>query len=409
MRTLKRLLREAFADLVRVRTRLDELEAVTGVTPSDTIADATPLDPDAARKGSHAQASPRGGPSVLSGALKIGGGLLWEDEPAAGGLGAVADAGVRLGTDLILRVGAPVRGGKDAVMAEVRVDPGEEQFALQRILYSARIAPGLRAVLAPFGARGQDVAYTLNPLAGQGLTSAVKHGSPMHRRVLGSVLGLAADLRRAWLSLALFSEKTEEGEPLDVVMAQAVVAPVPALSLGLAVLEPREALAANLFPPPPSARPSEAETPLPTPRMSARGPVPSAGALSAAAAAAGPPRRQLGATAALAAGPLALHAWAAADGDAVQAQAWHRVQWGASVGPQGDGSGSGWCLGVGRVDAAGPGTRSADPAQALAPNLLEVSTQLNLGEGMLLTPGVVVLRRGGQSTVFAGLKTAWMF
>ena len=418
VRTLKRLLREVFSDLVKVRGRLDELETATGISSSDVIADATPLEATSTKAGNNNSASPaaRDGSSsssprlrsALSGALKIGGGLLWEQEPSAStsqaatrgggtgvsagaGLDTVQDAGVRLGTDLILRVGGPVRGGKDAVMAEVRMDPGEEQFALQKILYSCRVFPGLRAILAPFGARGQDVAYTLNPLAGQGLTSSVKHGNPLHQKVLGSVLAAAADLKKAWLSVAYFSSTGDDGEIQDTVMAQAVISPIPAISLGLTVLEPGQ----NLLRPGNSTSSASSDT--------------SSSLGGGAAAPLQQRQRLLGGTLALSAGELALHGWTAAEADSIYTKSWHDIQWGMSVGPRQEGSGNGWSLGIGKVAAAGAGAQSDDPLEALQPNLMEISTQWNMGDGLLLTPGVVVLRKGGQNTVFAGVKTAWLF
>ena len=36
-----------------------------------------------------------------------------------------------------------------------------------QVLYNCRLGQHLRVLLAPFGARGRDAAYTLNPLAGQ--------------------------------------------------------------------------------------------------------------------------------------------------------------------------------------------------------------------------------------------------
>jgi hypothetical protein len=433
VRTLKRLLRDVFSDLVKVRSRLDQLETATGVASSDLVADATPLEATSTKSGSNSSsASPASGgsssnsprlKSALSGVLKIGGGLLWDQDASSAsaastptisqnasrdgsgnglGLDTVQDAGVRLGTDLILRVGGPVRGGKDAVMAEVRIDPGEEQFALQKILYSCRIGPGLRAILAPFGARGQDVAYTLNPLAGQGLTSSVKHGNPLHQKVLGSVLAAAADLKKTWLSLAYFSSNgggdSGDGDVQNSIMAQAVVSPIPAISLGLTILEPAENLL-NL----PESRGSSSSS---TPTSSSLGGV---GVGGIAPPPLGQQQRQLGGMLAVSIGDLALHGWTAAAADTVETKAWHVIQWGMSVGPRQDGSGNGWSLGIGKIAAAGPGTQSDDPLEALQPNLMEISTQWNMGDGMLLTPGVVVLRKGGQNTVFAGLKTAWLF
>jgi hypothetical protein len=213
VRTLKRLLREVFADVLKVRGRLDTLEAAAGVSPEgDAPADASAVSRPSASSPAAAAAGAAGGrqgrmPGAVGGALRLGGGLLWaEDEDAGGAVGEVEAAGARLGTDLLLQVGAAPRGGLDAVSAEVRVDPSQERVALRKVLYACRVAPGVRLLLAPFGARGRDAAYTLNPAAGQGLSAAVRHGSPLHSRVLGSMVGAAVDLRRAWLSVAFFSQ-----------------------------------------------------------------------------------------------------------------------------------------------------------------------------------------------------------
>ena len=133
-----------------------------------------------------------------------------------------------------------------------------------QVLYSCRLGQRLRVVLAPFGARGRDAAFTLNPVAGQvsgaararaltvllskgvpaelpaprqwlrpqccllrrallplaptaaaastclrqGLTSLVREGSPLHRGVLGSLVGVALDAPRAWLSAGYFARGT---------------------------------------------------------------------------------------------------------------------------------------------------------------------------------------------------------
>ena len=78
--TLKRLLREAFSDLLKVRSRLEELERVTGISGAADQApsDATQLsgsqapEPRAGRQ--NAQQRRR---RALTGAIRLGGGLLW--------------------------------------------------------------------------------------------------------------------------------------------------------------------------------------------------------------------------------------------------------------------------------------------------------------------------------------------
>jgi hypothetical protein len=39
----------------------------------------------------------------------------------------------------------------------------------------------------------------------QGLTSMVREGSPLHRPVLGSLVGLGLEAKRAWLSAGYFA------------------------------------------------------------------------------------------------------------------------------------------------------------------------------------------------------------
>ena len=76
-------------------------------------------------------------------------------------------AGVKLGTDVLLQLAGLLRGGRDSVHAECRVDTAAQQLSLRKVLYSSRLGSHLRLVLAPFGARARDAAYTLNPLAGR--------------------------------------------------------------------------------------------------------------------------------------------------------------------------------------------------------------------------------------------------
>lgn len=167
-----------------------------------------------------------------------------------------------------------------------------------------------------------------------------------------------------------------------MVLTQAVVAPVPALSLGLTVIEAR-------------GEPDQ------------RG-----GGAAAALGLVGPSGRELGATAALRTpGGLALHAWAAAGESAVRSAAVEEAQWGLILSPQPDGSGNSWALAAARVGTLAPaaGAGAGGRLGAAEPNLFELSAQFNLGEGMLLTPGVVLMRQRGRSTVFAGVRTAWQF
>ena len=129
-----------------------------------------------------------------------------------------------------------------------------------------------------------------------------------------------------------------------------------------------------------------------------------------AAAVGGAARRQLGATLAWRLGDDAvLHGWAAADADEVERSV--RVgrladvrpqQWGVTLGSYPDGSGNAWAAGVGRSQAGGGGR--------LRPNLFELSLQFNMGDGLSLSPGLVVLaRQAGGHAALLGLRTVWDF
>lgn len=145
------------------------------------------------------------------------------------------------------------------------------------------------------------------------------------------------------------------------------------------------------------------------------------GALERAAASLGAPaaQRQLGSTLAWRLGEDAvLHGWAAADADEVE----HSVrsgrlaevrpqQWGLLLGSFPDGSGNGWAVGAGHsAAAAGASEAGAAGGSRLLPNLYELSLQFNMGDGLTVTPGMVVLApRGGRTTALLGVRTAWAF
>lgn len=505
--SLKRLLREVFAELVTVKSRLAQLEAEAGID-NDTMSDGV----DASALGSatgHASASgssSRGHKrTTLTGVWRLGGGLLWaqdSDRPhsvssspsggapsptalgamgtAAGGGGdALVTAGARLGTDLLLRLSRAVRGGNDSLHAEASVDPEAQRICVRRVLYRAALAPGLRLILAPFGGRGEDAAYTLNPLAGQGLAGFVRRGCPLHAATQGSLAAAVADGERAWGSAALFAR----GEPRKVglerhntcsfftrwhaghqpnthplctldaggeggglatsLLAQVVAAPISTLSLGATYLQHNgasrlggsEVASAAATPHPSPQRPmllgalaaspgsvSEASSRSGTGAVSLGGP---AGAARSACS----PARQVAVLLAWKPDPdVVLHGWATVDATAAArglricslSDAARGGEWGLVLGSMPDGSGNGWALGAGRLvglnsgssdsitSSSGDGSGLSNGVRGLAPNAAELSLQFNLGEGLLITPGLLLLRRdGGRPAAFVGVKSEW--
>jgi hypothetical protein len=137
-------------------------------------------------------------------------------------------------------------------------------------------------------------------------------------------------------------------------------------------------------------------------------------------------QRQLGATLAWRLGDDAvLHGWAATDADAPGTggrtgqlrDAVTPRQWGLVLGSYpGASSGAAWALGVGRTAAGSAaaagasGSGSGGSGGDLLPNMYELSLQFDLGEGLLVTPGMVVTTQpGGGGTAFLGLQSAWAF
>lgn len=195
------------------------------------------------------------------------------------------------------------------------------------------------------------------------------------------------------------------------VLAQAVLAPTTSLSAGMTYLHHSSAAAASSA----AADPAAAAA-----ADGGSGPA-MVGALERVAAPFGAPaaQRQLGSTLAWRLGEEAvLHGWAAADADEVE----HSVrdgrlaavrpqQWGLLLGSFPDGSGNGWAVGAGHSAAAsGAAAGAGAAANRLLPNLYELSLQFNLGDGLTLTPGMVVLApRGGRTTALLGVRTAWSF
>lgn len=184
------------------------------------------------------------------------------------------------------------------------------------------------------------------------------------------------------------------GEPVETLMAQAAIAPLRALSLGLTVLEPR----------------AKAGTPDGDGRAVPLGMRTPAGADAVGAALSPPTERQFGATAALRlVGGMAVHGWAAAGAAAVQRTAIEEGEWGASLSSLPGPSGHGWALGAARIASLSPALEGAEGRRVLEPNMYELSAQIDMGGGLLLTPGVVVMRQRGRNTVYAGIKTCWLF
>jgi hypothetical protein len=198
---------------------------------------------------------------------------------------------------------------------------------------------------------------------------------------------------------------SEEGATSYSLLAQAVVAPTDRLSLGATYLERRSEPAAMGGDDAAGVGSEGERRPEVLGALQRGGPFP----FARRATAGDEVERELGATLALKLSDAAvLHGWAAADFDEVESKLQSRQleevrpqQWGVLLGSFPDGSGSGWALGMGRSGPAGAG---------VAPNLGELSLQFDMGDGLILTPGMVVMKQGLTGhTAFLGVNSKWTF
>eukprot|EP00889_Picochlorum_renovo_P002120 jgi/Picre1/29150/NNA_004543.t1 len=186
---LKRLVRELFEKDVDVRQRLSAVEERLGIIRDDE--DAAPgmhasrvSSPHKESSGAHrnvdVQRSGSGLMRSVGGRLVLGGGLLWSGGDPDSTVDPLVETGMQLGTSLTLQTRGQFRQGKDFILADVDIDgSSEDQFNLQKVLYSFGLSPHVRLMFAPFGARGNDVTYTLNPFSGRGLTAGTSEGNPL--------------------------------------------------------------------------------------------------------------------------------------------------------------------------------------------------------------------------------------
>ena len=381
---LKRLVRELFEKDVNIQSRLAEVERRLGIVGSSgavvgasrvatSTGDSAPSSSDSS---SSLLSSSHGHTSHLGGRLTLGGGFMWSS--SAENLEAVVESGVQLGTQLTLQSRGKLRNGRDFILTDINIDgASQEQFNLQKVLYSCGLLKNLRVSLAPFGARGNDVTYTLNPFSGRGLTDATAEGNPlMHNRGRGAAVGATVSLPRMWLTGAVF--RNEEEVDGDKVLLQAIVAPIKRLSVGLSMLEGPSGDSmlsqqlARFLDGTPTTSPGE-----------------------------------VAATVALSLGDnLALHGWAASSSfDSIVDRKSSATTWNVSLGDTLRDGTSRWVASVGKVSEATKTTGAN-----LEPDSLEFSTEFDLGSGMTVQPGVVAVRdQRDQWTILAGAKACWDF
>jgi hypothetical protein len=340
------------------------------------------------------------GSTVLHGTVDYGTALTWpflsieevekedDDDVASSSTSSSSVPTIKQGAEMKFHTTASVRNNSDDVT--VVCTTTNDNFILEKIMYLCRLTSQLRVVVVPLGGRGQDIAYTLNPVAGQGLTAMVRHGSPLHQEPLGAVAGVVVDLDKAWFSGGVFNNNSSNSNSSGCDQFPLLRAlhnnnrngdtnreeEKGALVQGAVALSHDVSLGAILKQKIPSSS--------------------SSGSF-----------REVGLMGAMRIGTAAtLHSWARLKlGDN---SSYRGVDgWGCCVAAypysnnddeERGGGGNGWTVGIGRVNHKGGGV--------LVPNVCEVSMQVDMGGGVSLTPGmVVVVGEGGRREAMLGVRT----
>lgn len=376
VRILKRLVGELFEKDLDVQSRLTAIENTLGIAMDD------PPSGNASRvSGGAGMAGMQPSLRSLGGRLVVGGGVLWSQSDEES-LESMIQSGVKLGTAMTLQARGKFREGKDFILSDIAVDKDNvEKFALEKVLYSSEILPGIRFMFAPFGAKGNDITYTLNPFAGRGLTSATSEGNPLlHDRGAGSVLAGSVSLPRLWVSGAYIGKESETEQ--ETALFQILCAPFKSLSLGLTLSEAQADTSHFKY-----LRDSLLSSVIKSYSSSSERPdkldVEAAGSF------------------ALSLGNYAIHGWSVRH---LRSDA-NNLTWNLSLGdklPTGPMQ-SRWVISVGK---SFPQSRSSD---ILSPDAFELGSEFDVGAGLHFHPGLVGIKDRSQWTILAGAKTVWDF
>ncbi|KAK9815530.1 hypothetical protein WJX72_005223 [[Myrmecia] bisecta] len=417
IQALKRLQREVFADLLSIRTRLTALQpdedgsgSGNGYTLVNGMLRRLPRGPGRAKV-------------EISGETEAAAALLWSQEEAGPAAQNLQGAGIGLGTALRLKIQSKLRKGADLLLAQCCVSSlvNPEQAYLQKVLYKAQVSPQLRVLLAGLGGRGEDAAPTLNPQAGLGLTRLMHSGCNLHQQCGGTGVGATYSMDDISLSAAHFLTSLDEPTASSSSLLQFSASPTPAFSTAL-VLVRHACRAPRLHP--------QTQPTSPVANASAGGSVsgdehdklrsgmafcglvgpakgrqhgPTAAHLEAAQSEGQCEegvRHALGLTGAVnIADQFALAGWASM----LKPGEEYPREWGLTFSPYPDGSGNAWGLSVGRCSC------SNRIAMEAAPLVAEASLQMAMGDGLILTPGLVFVKRPEGSTATFAIKSQWQF
>lgn len=191
---LKRLQREAFSDIMKLRDRQDKVERLLTFYKSS--------------KGSPFQEAS----THVRGNVDILGAFFIMDDIDEQKYDAIQRSGIRTGIDARLRFETAVRE-KDQLLAEFIAnstganDTGDMlggPLSLAKVLYAAHFNDWLSAVAIPMGAQCRDVGFATSTHQEKGLTSYSDFGPPLLHQNNGGAIGITVRKTNVAASLAQF-------------------------------------------------------------------------------------------------------------------------------------------------------------------------------------------------------------
>ncbi|EXB60667.1 hypothetical protein L484_016021 [Morus notabilis] len=193
---LKRLQREAFSDLMKLRDRQDKVERILSLYKT--------------AKGSPFQEVG----TVVRGEFDILGALVMRHNVEHDDCDVLSRAGIRTGVDLRFSFETTVRENDNLVVEFVSgqknkgnmVEEGlGSSLSLAKVFYTASAGDWLSTFVIPMGGKCSDVAIVTNPShQGKGLTGISSSGPPLLNLHNGSAIGLMVKKSNVVASLAQF-------------------------------------------------------------------------------------------------------------------------------------------------------------------------------------------------------------
>lgn len=191
---LKRLQREAFADLMKLRDRQDKVERMLTFY---RISKGGPFQEDGTR---------------VRGDVDVMGSLFLMDDLDQQNVDAVGRAGIRTGTDARIIFETRV-GQKDILEAEFITTQSSHRdsddilgtpLSLAKVSYTANMTDWFSIAAVPMGARCRDMVSTNSSFQEKGLTDYSSFGPPLLHKNRGGAIGLTVKKSNVVASLAQF-------------------------------------------------------------------------------------------------------------------------------------------------------------------------------------------------------------